>query len=68
MNTWKTRKAKLKQLAMHSMRTRAAWETARDEASRLFKIAQVAHDLYVKELSRPLPSSPSPKRQVKRSR
>jgi len=54
MKSYENRKAKLKQLALHSERTRAAWETARDEAARLFKIAQAAHDLYVNELSKPL--------------
>lgn len=68
MRTNYKRKAKLKQLALHSERTRAAWETARDEAARLFKIAQAAHDLYVTELSKPLYSSSSPSRQLKKGR
>lgn len=55
MNSTKKRREKLKNLAMHVTRTRAAWETARDEAARLFKIAQKAHDAFVVELSKPLP-------------
>jgi len=56
------RRRKLKTLALHVDRTRAAWWTARDEASRLFKIAKKAHDEFVAELSRPGPiSQPRPK-------
>lgn len=60
------RRLKLRDLALHVTRTKAAWETARDEAARLFKIAQTAHNELVVELSKPLPHPR--KRSSKRSR